>query len=153
MGCGAFGVIGNSDTNRALTLESTGNLKVNQNGTTTMKPLPFQLDAYRITALVSIALLLLALSDQARSQSCDCSCTRYAQLLESLPELSGQTNQFLDSCAGACAIAWTSCEAAHERDGSWQALVTEQETEQLDSSEEGHSLVKSEDPPDSFYLP
>ena len=97
-----------------------------------------------ITALYATAVLLFGVVIPANAGNCDCSCSRYASLLESLSDSSSGSNEFLDICSGACANAWSRCEAARERKGAWPNLGSEREPERLESTRDDHRpLVQS----------
>jgi len=108
----------------------------------------------RLTAIFAFALLLMASPVLSLADVCDCGCPRYAQLLNSLAEGASEPDSFVERCGGACAIAWTRCEALYARDDNWPALAEQSESEagESESSENDRPLVSSGDTEDSIYL-
>ena len=122
-----------------------------------MKRLPHRPDASRLIAISLLALLVFTLMGKASANSCDCGCPRYASLIDSLPELSTQTQYFLNRCGGACANAWAHCEAVREQEGEWPSLAEdERDSEKQDQAESVNgnpALAQPDDPTAPIYLP
>lgn len=108
----------------------------------------------RLTVLIASTLLLMTASQSLFAADCDCGCSRYAQLLLSLNEVGNrEQDQFLEHCAGACAIAWANCEARHAHDDSWPPLASETDSEASELADDERPVARSGEYEDTIYLP
>jgi hypothetical protein len=62
----------------------------------------------------ALALTLAPTAPLTQAGQCQCACSVYFEMLETIDEYSKQWPAKLDRCAGACANAWARCEIHHE---------------------------------------
>ena len=119
-----------------------------------MKTEPAGLLPRRLPAILAFSLLLLTWPVSLLAGTCDCSCSRYGQLLTTLTEGANEPDTLVERCGGACAIAWTQCEARYARDDNWTPLAeqSDSETDESESSDNDRPLVSSGDNGESIYL-
>lgn len=94
-----------------------------------MKSEPSGPAARRLITMIASVLVLITSANVLATDACDCGCSRYAQLLVATATGLSAPDTFVERCGGACAIAWTRCEALNEYDVSQMPVVIDSEPE------------------------
>ncbi len=84
-----------------------------------------------------IALFALALAAPAsQAGECQCGCSAYYDMLESIERDAGQWPAKLDRCAGACATAWSQCEISQNKSERLAAAESDDSESDADTREQ-----------------